>query len=764
MYRWECGSRSFGNLETNDMLINSLSQKEEGYGSQAGDAAFLQHGSESSTNEGKSKGTASDSWTASAVGDGRALEFNGGYQDETEPWTHIDQPLEYERESHRSNESQEQVYSDTISEQSLNGTSQSSAIQNGHQYPVVSPGTNLHNQVPELTDQPANAHVTSIPRVGNESFRIPRPAYVRALSSEMPESVAPSMTPEEAHAEILRRLGRATRTMRTMKRRGSNESLSSLISYSIRRPSMPSRPESGYSLDALAHVLENAAQEGNLALVQAAMALGADPNFRSVNRLKNRRHDALNKATTAGHVEIIDYLLRQGTTYNLDATPKSDPFTPIDYKLLDAAYLGHIAVARYLIANQGANPRTSQWPRAYFDATRTIYRRVTSAHVSQRTILSGISKTMTPELAMPLLHLILHDPSFDPTAPTTLIYTDTPYTNSTSRMTQTTSHYSALSLFVKAGWFDAVRTILDINADPSAYEKQDICDEEEGQIPSTCIQRFIWPANTLTRDTWITRPGDAVKILKLLVKKGFDVECKQQTPDDSAPRSPLGRAILANAADGVEVLVKARPELVREDVSFRVRLASGQDREYVAKPLAASILLGNLENARVLLRYGASVYEEAFGYKNVVLYAAAQGASGILGDLIALAPEMMGEALQVAIEKFRIDAVAVLLEANANEDIQRGLWDVVLGCKDTSRDDDVESRYIRILEMVYEESSETDKPSSETLRKAVEGDNIVGVEKCVAWGLVERNEVGKWCQAMMKGTKWSEMLERCEKY
>jgi hypothetical protein len=41
-------------------------------------------------------------------------------------------------------------------------------------------------------------------------------------------------------------------------------------------------------------------------------------------------------------------------------------------------------------------------------------------------------------------------------------------------------------------------------------------------------------------------------------------------------------------------------------------------------------------------------------------------------------------------------------------------------------------------------------PSSEALRTAVEKDNMVGVEKCVSWSFVEKNEVAKWCQAMKK--------------
>jgi ankyrin repeat protein len=691
--------------------------KDEGYASESGDVV------------GKSNGTVAGADRADGEENEKELETR----------KHIDQGLGDEKGGHLMNGSQ------------------------AHRYPEANAGIQPENRLPGLVPSQHN-RLPSISQIQDESHQMPRPTYVRALSSHIPESVAPPMTPEEARIEILRRLGKATNVLKTLKRRGSNESLSSLISYSIRKPSMPSRPESGHSLAALAHVLEDVASEGNLPLVEATMILGANSNFRSVNRLKNRRHDALNKATAAGHVEVMDYLLRQGATYNLDESRKPDTFTALDYKLLDAAYAGHIAVARYLIVNQGANPFVSQWPRAYSDATRTIYRRVTPAQVSQRSVLHALSKTLPPESAMPLLNIILHTPDFDITQPCWTVYSDAPYSNTTPRMTQTTSHYSALSLFIKAGWFDAVSVILALNPKPSAYTKSDIVTSEEGQIPSSNIQRWIHPTNALSVNTWMTRPGDAVKILEVLVQKGFDVKSRQQTPDDSAARTPLSRAILANAHAGVEVLVKAHPDLVNEPVSFRVRLASGEDKEYTAHPLAACILLGNLDSARVLLRYSANVYASAFGYANVLLFAAATGAGGILLDLLKVAPEMIGEALQVAITKFRVECVSILLTTSSPTPDAMVLWDMVLSCKDTSRDEDIQSRYIRILKIVYEAIQSSTRPSSEVLRRAVEQDNIVGVEKCIAWGLVERNEVAKWCQAIGREGVWREMLERCGKY
>lgn len=651
--------------------------------------------------------------------------------------------------------------------EALTSSSHSSSTQRNSNYdeslPEAVQGLQLQHQSPEVVQQSRHAHVPSFSQVRKESIPNPRPTYVRALSSHIAESEAPRMTAGEAHAEVLRRLGKAEKTVKTLKRRGSNESLSSLISYSIRRPSISARPESGYSLDALAAVLEDVAQDGNLALVEAVMALGANPNFRSVNRLKNRRHDALNKATAAGHVDIIDFLLRQGATFNLGDSQKKDAFAPIDYKLLDVAYSGYGDVARYLISNQGANPFIEQWPREYHDANRTVYRRVVPVRVFQRTVLDAISRIGGVEQDMSLLKVIMTDPNFDPSAVSTRVYTDIPYSGDDTRMIQTTTHYSTLSSFVKAGWADAVEQMMIMNPDPSAYQKPDLATSEEGQIPSSNIQRYIYPANALTKDTWTYRHNDALQILHLLISHGFDMTTAQRTPDDSAPRTPLSRAILANAASAVQVLLQAHPELVKEDISFRLLLPGGEEREYVAQPLAAAIIQGSLETARMILRNGAYPSDPAFSYKNVLQFAAGHGgatATGILKDMIAMAPDMLTEAVESAIRKFKPDSVDVLLSCATGQKLDMArVWDLVLGCEVTDKDETIKMRYLRIIELVHD-ADVRGRPSQEAIEKAVEQDKVIAVEKLLSLRALESDEVMKWCEVKGKRGGWDEMLRK----
>jgi ankyrin repeat protein len=642
-------------------------------------------------------------------------------------------------------ESLPEIYDESLPEVVSVSTHSSSTQRNRNHdesLPELVQNPHLHHNAPEVLVQPRHAHVPSFSQVRQESLALPRPTYVRALSSHIAESEAPPMTATDAHAEIVRRLGKAEKTVKSLKRRGSNESLSSLISYSIRRPSISAKPESGYSLDALAAVLEDVAQDGNLALVQAVIGLGANPNFRSVNRLKNRRHDALNKATAAGHVEIIDYLLRQGATYKFGESQQKDAFTPIDYKLLEVAYSGYSDVARYLISNQGANPFIEQWPREYHDAIRTVYRRVVPAKVHQRTVLDAISRMGDPAQDTPLLKTIMADPNFDPSAISTRIYIDTPYTGDDSRMLQTTTNYSALAAFAKTGWASAVEVMLARNPDPAAYQRPDTTTTEEGQIPSANIQRYIYPTNALTKDTWTYLPSDALRILHLLVNHAFDVSTPQRTPDDSAPRTPLSRAILANAAPAVEVLLAAHPDLVKTDISFRLLLPDGEEREYIAQPLAAAIIQGSLDAARVILRSGASPADPAFSYRNVVCFAAGHGGStgvNLLEEMVGMAPELLGQALEVAISKARFRAVEILLASPvAGPQLATlALWDAVLGCKDAGANEQATERYLRVIDLLAAESRSLMRPSREAVQSAIEQGNVVGVEKLIALEVID---------------------------
>lgn len=607
------------------------------------------------------------------------------------------------------------------------------------------PSLESQKRSPEIFQNGRHAHIPSFSHVGRESFPVSTPACVCPLSSHISDAVAPMLNVEQARAEVLRRLAKAERGPKPLKRRGSNESLSSLLSYSIRRPSISTKANSGHSLETLAIVLEDTAQEGILPLVEAVMALGAHPIYRSIHKLKNRRHDALNKATAAGHVDVIDYLLRQGASYGSDEPLKKDPFTPMEHKLLDMAYAGFGDVVQYFITEHGVDPFIQQWPRQYYDANRTVYRRVVPAKAHQRTVLDAIAKMGNEEQDVHLLNVIMQHTTFVPTNIVSRVYEDIPYMGDGTRMHQTTYHYSCLSAFIKAGWCNAVEVMLKMKPNPLAYQQEDTITKEEGQIPSTITQTFVQPANALSKDTWLYHATSALRILNLLIDSNFIFTIPQKTPYDSAPRTPLSRAILANASQAVDLILQAHPELVKQDITFRLLLHSGEEGEYTAQPLAAAIIQGSLDCARVILRHGAHPSDPAFNYANVLNFAAGHGgvtATAILNDMMVIAPELVPGALETAISKFKVDAVDAILRSSVSEKevLAMPLYDMLLRCEATEKTEDIKERYLRITEMIHEKDTESAivRPEEEAIRAAIERGNIIGVEKLVELGVVAK--------------------------
>jgi hypothetical protein len=75
---------------------------------------------------------------------------------------------------------------------------------------------------------------------------------------------------------------------------------------------------SGFSLQTLAQVLEDAAAAGNLPLVASTLDLGADVNYSS--RKNKECHLALHRAAEVKHEPVVEYLLRMGANRDTAAS------------------------------------------------------------------------------------------------------------------------------------------------------------------------------------------------------------------------------------------------------------------------------------------------------------------------------------------------------------------------------------------------------------------------------------------------------------
>ncbi|KAH7408188.1 hypothetical protein DE146DRAFT_605762 [Phaeosphaeria sp. MPI-PUGE-AT-0046c] len=519
-----------------------------------------------------------------------------------------------------------------------------------------------------------------------------------------------------------------------------------------RYPSGPPRYPPGTlgrmnTMKALTNVLEDVAEEGSLPMVLAVISLGADPMYRTSGKMKKTAHEALAKATANGHARVVDYLLSKGATYG--EAQKKAVFTPIDRALLTAAYKGHAELVSILVSNHGANPMIGQWPKEMDTAQQ--YWNEQSLRLSKTSVLDAISHWKNAEEGWGAMRTIIQSPKFDATAAVSAVFDNKCELQSAEfarRPWQTTYEYTPLACFVRAGWADVVEDLLSIKGSPKDFEKEDEVLQYQDKVT-----RFISPVNALTKDTWEQRPEDALRILRLLIDRGFDVSLAQRTANDLGQRTALGRALAANISQAVELIAQSRPELVKEVISFR-----RNKKETKAQPLAAALVLEKLDTARVLLRGGAHPRDPAFDM-NVLQFAAHQGGetgTAMLAEMLSLAPELTYAALDIALRRTNKDCVRVLLDyisaAAARNEVAAlpAIWDVLLPLQE---DTETRSKYLDMIDMVaaWDAGSALPRPQLPAILAAIKRNNYVGMERMLQLGVVDGKSLVLNCKAQPLG-------------
>jgi ankyrin repeat protein len=575
------------------------------------------------------------------------------------------------------------------------------------------------------------------------------------------------MTSEQAKTEIARRL---ENKKITSSRKGSSGS-SIMKGLSLRRSDTCSTVNGSPSQEVLNEVLEEVAEEGSLSLLKAVVSMGADP----AGRTKKTKHEALSKATAAGHARIVDYLLRNGAKYG--EVRLKVKYTPTDYALLSAAYKGHAELASCLIASHGANPLTEQWPREIEDTQH--YWAQSQVRVPKLSVLEGISRWKNAEDGMSVLKFIMGSSRFDPTILVSGLFdskSELQSANYQHRPWQMTYESSALACFVTAGWADTVEEMLALKGAPKEYEKED--DVQQHQEKKT---RFVSPINALTNETWQKRPEDALRILHLLVDRGFDLCLAQRTPADLGKRTALGRAIAADAAQAVELILQHKPALVREEIFFR-----RNKRETKGLPFVVALASDRLEVARVLLRSGAHPRDPAIEDMNILQFAASESgeaATTMLRDMLPMAPELTYEALELAIKRNNKSNVRVLLDFISAAAIRGEIvalppaYDSILLCMDTDKDVETKFRYASLIDMVYQWDAGRAlyRPQLPSILNAIRKDNYAGIEKLMQLGIIDGKslvlnskarpigESGEWtvlecCEMTRRSSDWLALL------
>lgn len=600
-----------------------------------------------------------------------------------------------------------------------------------------------------------SAHMRSS-SIGSPNSASSKPRFsVAAFTTGAYENEAPGMSSDQAKAEMMRRLEKKDITS---SRKGSSGS--SIMKFSLRRSSTAGSSNRGPAPEVLSQVLEEVAQEGSLSLVKAVVSMGAEP----AGKTKRTKNEALTKATAAGHARVVDFLLRNGAKYG-DVRLKVK-YTPTDYALLSAAYKGHAELASCLIAFHGANHMTEQWPREIEDTQH--YWAETQVRLAKSSVLDGISRWKNIEDGMSVMKFIMGSSRFDPSALVSGLFDNKSELQSASyqyRPWQTTYEVSALACFAGAGWADTVEEMLALKGAPKDYEKED--DVQQHQEKKT---RFVSPVNMLSKETWQKRPDDALRILHLLVDRGFDFSLVQRTQTDVGLRTPLGRAIAADAAQGVELILQHKPTLVREEIFFR-----RNKRETKALPFVVALVLDRLEVSRVLLRSGAHPRDPAIEDMNILQFAASESgetATAMLLEMLPMAPELTYEALDIAIRRNNKNNVRVLLDfisAAASRGEIAALppaYDSILLCADTDKDVETKFSYVELIDMVHQWDAgrALHRPQLPSILNAIRKDNYAGVEKLMQLGMVNGKSLVLNSKARPTGEsgEWT-VLECCEK-
>lgn len=585
--------------------------------------------------------------------------------------------------------------------------------------------------------------------------RIPSTPSTHSIQNVEP----PDLSPSEARAEILLRLNSKVDSSQ----RKSTTTPSMKHGFSIRRTNTVTKFNDHPSQDVLTDVLEEVALEGNLSLVKAVIALGADPVYRSTARFRKMKHEALSKATSKGWARVVDFLLQRGASYG--DVHKKISHTPIDRALLGAVYQGYVDLVICLICSHGANPMAEQWPREMYDAQH--YWAESQVRLAKTSVIDGISKWKNVEEGMRVLKTILEKSNFDPVTPVSGVFDTKSELQAQEfgyRPWHTTYQYSALSCFVRAGWTDAVELMLSIKGSMQDYTKDDEVLQYQDKVT-----RYISPVSALTKETWEQRPDEALRILRFLIERDFDIGLVQRTATDLGPRSALGRALSADAAQGVELILQRLPSLAREEVMFR-RLK----KDTRALPLAAALSLGRLETARVLLRTGAHPRDLAFDNMNVLQFAAYEGDAtsvAIFETMIKMAPELTYDVLEVAIHRLNWQIVRIILDHISGAALREQvvalppLYDMLLRCPEINKNGETAQRYCELIDMIiqWDAGQALPRPQLSAILSAIRKDNYIGMERLLRFGTVDGSSLVLNSKAQPYGEQglWT-MLECCE--
>jgi len=400
--------------------------------------------------------------------------------------------------------------------------------------------------------------------------------------------VTPDTTLEDARSEVISRLDptigdEILRRLRSSSSPVPNaakpERRRSMVT-SLRQAFIRTRP---ISPDPLIEVLETVARGGSLPLVKATIALIGEPGM--LPPKENYAKTALRFAVRLGHADVVDYLLWKGVELVDDQHADirveglhSDLHASVNYALLESIQASQVELALHLVLTQGAN--------AFLPGTTHAS---DGSHCAS-TSFAAIVKMKSEKDSVRLLKAIFNRTYFQHVCTTTLVDGSSLVS---SRMPQMICE--GLVLCIKGAKVEAVTLLLNSQV-TEPYIALLMQNETDLLRLNFEIRAFGYGAWDRTTNSSCRK----VRIFKLLVEKSIQLRVRDHMfiSDifiDALDRV-VGKAISADGHEGVDMMLKIHPGLLRKKL-----VEDGSSMS----PLALAIVKEAPRTADVLLHNGA---------------------------------------------------------------------------------------------------------------------------------------------------------------
>jgi ankyrin repeat protein len=454
------------------------------------------------------------------------------------------------------------------------------------------------------------------------------------------------------------------------------------------------KAHSGYSFTILAEALVSAAEAGNLLLVASLLKLGADVNYSS--RKTKKLHNAIQRATKAQHVHVVEYFLTRGANEESAANALNVAirrnFMEIAMKLVP-----HADFNRMWITSTKWKPFDDESfyaiPESFLDS---------SVQESCLSLLVG----MKEENRNKLLTLIMDQPRFDSEKP-------------------------AKEIYVKPWNFGALRypmTILDCFVESADLAGVEFLLQQLGKGYKVHSKTPEWlsgpkpiyrnPLSYISIESWGAKPAHALKVAELLTKRGAHVDVTSLLPNDQKKEgdSPLISAIAGRSVKGVEFFLAngADPECI---------MATNGHSFWGLSPLSYAASYCGVGICRTIVDHGALPWRSDESGKNPLYYACSRGNLEAVEYFLSVdvARSDINLCLEAAIEANEPRVVKALTDVGALATAD--VWEYAMSVKRIGKE---RFPYFQIIDLLLLTES---RLHTDLVLTAIDKDNLAGLSR-----------------------------------